>query len=86
MINFFSDGTNVQKFGSLSFHPIFATLGNLDEAERRKDDGYVLVGLIPVLEGSENERKKEKFKIAKRLLFQQCLQTLMSSFETASRE
>ena len=80
LLNVFSDGTAVQKFGHLSFHPIFATIGNLDSDLRRKDIGYRLVGFIPVLEGTEQERRKESFRFAKMLLFQQCLDLFLSSF------
>ena len=86
LINLFSDGTCVQKFGNLSFHPIFLTLGNIDAEERRKDLAHRLVGFIPAIEGSESERKKENFKQAKRLIFQACIETLMKTFETQSRE
>ena len=51
MYNLFSDGTVVQKFGKLSFHPLFMTCANLHEEERVKDRAWRFVGLIPALEG-----------------------------------
>lgn len=84
--NVFSDGTNVQKFGSLSYHPIFMTLGNLHSDARKQDNSYRLVGLIPALEGSKTEKANEKFREAKASIFQDCFQMLMSSFDDPSRK
>jgi len=82
----FSDGTNVQKFGTLQFHPIFLSLGNLSAEERKKDSAHPLVGLIPSLSGTKEEKKKESFRNAKRELFQKSLETFMETFDKASQE
>jgi len=84
--NLFSDGTNVQKFGTLSYHPIFLTLGNIEEEERKKDSGYRLVGLIPSLNGTDVEKATEKFREDKAAIFQQCYRIFMSSFEEPSQK
>jgi len=72
--------------GSLSFHPIFMTCANLHDEERQKDRAWRLIGLLPALAGTPAEKKKERFKNAKRAVFQACMAEVMKSFETASKE
>jgi len=43
----YSDQTKVNAFGSLSFYPVYATIGNIPAKERKKDEAYVLVGYLP---------------------------------------
>jgi len=84
MYNLFSDGTNVQKMGTLSFHPLFVTLGNIDENERKKDHAYRLVGLIPALEGNKQEKLKDEFREARASVFQNCFQAFLSTLQAPS--
>jgi len=50
----------------------------LDAEERRKHHAYRLVGFLPILNGTEKERKKEKFRKAKRWLFQEAMNLLLT--------
>lgn len=54
----YSDETQSKSLGSKKFYPIYLTIGNIMREFRTKENAYMLLGHLLVLEGSKAERKK----------------------------
>jgi len=78
-IMLYSDATNVDTLGKSQLHPIFMTIGNINNWRRNKPDAKQLLGYLPILKSNNNtEKKSEKFKIAIRSIFHNSLNILLN--------
>ncbi|CAG8451521.1 6653_t:CDS:2, partial [Cetraspora pellucida] len=73
----YSDATTLDRLGKNSRHPIFISLGNIPTNLRNKAKAKALVGFIPTLEGTMEERKTPEFRQLIRLTFHKCINILM---------
>jgi len=60
----YSDATTLDHFGKSSRHPIFVTIGNIPSYLRNKPEAKALVGIIPILEGSKQQKETKEFRKA----------------------
>jgi len=73
-------------FGSKKFYPIYLTLGNIEKSTRRKADAWILAGYLPVLTGSEAEKKRWSQQNMKGQILHKCLGIFLESLiEPAKR-
>jgi Plavaka transposase len=74
----YSDATNVDTLGKSQLHPIYMSLGNINNWRRNKPDAKQLLGYLPILKSRDNsEKKSNNFKIAVRETFHQSLKVLL---------
>jgi len=66
-------------FGSVSFYPVYLTIGNITKAERRKDDSYMLLGYLPELQGTDAEKKEWGKSGLKLRLLHECLREILKA-------
>ena len=81
----YSDQTKVNAFGSLSFYPVYATIGNIPAKERKKDEAYVLVGYLPQLSGTDSQKAEWKKTALKSRLLHHCLRVLFETLPGAGK-
>ena len=74
----YSDATTLDHFGKSSRHPIFVTIGNIPSYLRDKPEAKALVGLIPILEGSKQQKETKEFHEAIRTVFHKCFEILFA--------
>ncbi|CAG8814458.1 13504_t:CDS:2, partial [Dentiscutata erythropus] len=73
----YSDATTLDRLEKSSRHPIFISLENISTKIRNKAEAKALVGLIPVLQGTKEERQTLQFRQLIRLTFHKCINTLI---------
>ena len=66
-------------FGTLSFYPVYLTIGNIPALDRKKDEAYVLVGYLPQLAGTESQKAEWKKTFLKSRVLHHCLRVLFDS-------
>ena len=82
----YSDETQAMNFGSKKFYPIYLSLGNINKSTRRKADAWILAGYLPVLTGSEAEKKRWTQQNMKGQILHKCLGMFLESLiEPAKR-
>ena len=82
----YSDATTLDHFGKSSRHPIFVTIGNIPSYLRNKPEAKALVGIIPILEGSKQQKKPKNFVKLFELLFINALKFFLHLFELKNRQ
>lgn len=75
---FFSDGSNIDKFGRLTAKPVMLGSGNLRNAAQRKDAARALVALIPELRPQKHQAGKVAVQRAKRFLHHQAMKLVLA--------
>ncbi|CAG8744422.1 801_t:CDS:2, partial [Cetraspora pellucida] len=58
----YSDATMLDRLGKISRHPIFISLGNIPTKFRNKPEAKALIGIIPTLQGTLEERQTPEFR------------------------
>ena len=81
----YSDATTLDHFGKSSRHPIFVTIGNIPSYLRDKPEAKALVGIIPILEGSKQQKETKEFCEAIRTTFINALKFFLHLFELKNR-
>jgi hypothetical protein len=73
----YSDATTCDVLGKSSEHPIYLTLGNINNSCRNKPDAKILLGYLPILKAKDISQKRSKsFQLAKHALYQYALDIL----------
>jgi len=75
----YSDETQSKSLGPTKFYPIYLTIGNIMREFRTKENAYMLLGYLPVLEGSKAERKKWTDECVKGQLLHAALEVIFQS-------
>lgn len=73
----YSDATMLDHLGKSSWHPIFISLGNIPTSLRNKAEAKALVGIIPTLQGTKEERQTTQFRQLIRSVFHKCFNILI---------
>lgn len=81
------DETRVNVLGRMSCWPLYLSIGNLPKAIRRNysSKSYVLVGYLPILEGSGKEVNKPSYTEAKRVLYHHCMRIILKCLDDATQ-
>ena len=81
----YSDATNVDMLGKSQLHPIYISIGNINNWRRNKPDVKQLLGYLPILKPYDNSQKKSNdFKVAVRETFHKCLKVLLEPIQVLS--
>jgi len=75
----YSDETQSKSLGPKKFYPIYLTIGNIMREFRTKENAYMLLGHLLVLEGSKAERKKWTDECVKGQLLHAVLEVIFQS-------
>ena len=74
----YSDATNVDTLGKSQLHPIYMSIGNINNWRRSKSDAKQLLEYLPILKSHDNtERKSNNFKMTVRKAFHESLKVLL---------
>lgn len=74
----YSDATNVDTLGKSQLHPIYMSIGNINNWRRNKPDAKQLLGYLPIIKSRDiTERRSPNFKIAVRDAFHTSLKVLL---------
>jgi hypothetical protein len=84
-IIFFLDGTNVTKNGSVSFFPLYVSIGNLSDGVRQRVSAWVVIGLVPILDAKGCSSAQE-VKDAKAHVLNSCLGAVVKSIRDTYKE
>jgi len=82
----YSDETEAMNFGSRKFNPVYATIGNIPQSQRRSLEAYVLLGYIPILEGTKKQKGRWRAKNLKGQILHYCLDLLLQSLVKISEK
>lgn len=75
----YADSTTCDHLGKSSEHPIYLSLGNIENWRRNKPDAKVLLGYLPKLKAKDiHTRNSATFRKLQRQIFQQCLRILLT--------
>lgn len=81
----YSDASNVDSLGKTQLHPIYMSIGNINNWRRNKPDVKQLLGYLPILKPRDNsERKSNDFKVTVRETFHKCLKILLEPIQSLS--
>jgi len=75
----YSDETQSRSLGSYRFYPIYITLGNIKKEYRQKENSYYLLGYLPILIGTKEEKKKWSDECVKGQIMHAALKEIFSS-------
>jgi hypothetical protein len=71
--------------GKSQLHPIYISIGNINNWRRNKPDVKQLLGYLPILKPYDNSQKKSNdFKVAVRETFHKCLKVLLEPIQVLS--
>nr|CAG8690710.1 9070_t:CDS:1 [Entrophospora candida] len=73
----YSDKTNCDSLGKTSRHPIYLTSGNIPCEYRNKYKSKVLLGYIPIIDGSKSTKKTMEFRNLALLMFHNAMSLLI---------
>ncbi|CAG8623239.1 21856_t:CDS:2 [Dentiscutata erythropus] len=73
----YSDATTLDCLEKSSRHPIFISLSNIPTTVRNKAKAKALVGIIPTLRGTKEERQTPQFRQLIRSVFYKCINILI---------
>ncbi|CAG8739959.1 10312_t:CDS:2, partial [Cetraspora pellucida] len=72
----YSDATMLDRLEKISRHPVFISLGNIPTKFCNKPEAKALVGIIPTLQGTLEERQIPQFRQMIRSTFHKCMNIL----------
>ena len=71
--------------GKSQLHPIYISIGNINNWRRNKPDVKQLLGYLPILKPYDNSQKKSNdFKVAVHETFHKCLKVLLEPIQVLS--
>jgi len=83
-IIFYSDATTCDILGKTSEHPVYMTLGNIPIWRRNKPDAKALLAYLPMIEGSDDQKKMPNFTLSKNELFHRSMKILIEPIRSCS--
>ncbi|CAG8745303.1 23189_t:CDS:2, partial [Gigaspora rosea] len=78
----YSDATTLDRLGKSSRHPIYISLGNIPTTLRNRTEAKALVGIIPILKGTKEERQTPQFRQLIRSIFHKCINILIEPLQS----
>jgi hypothetical protein len=74
-----SDATHLDVLGRQKVHPIYLTIGNIPKGVRQKSSRHaiILLGYLPILKPTLQEKNRNTFKEVKHWVFQGALKAIL---------
>ncbi|CAG8467003.1 13289_t:CDS:2 [Dentiscutata erythropus] len=80
----YSDATMLDRLEKISCHPVFISLGNIPTRFRNKPEAKALVGIIPTLQGTKEERQTPQFRQLIQTTFHKCMNDKLNTINLPS--